>query len=91
MIIGVNLEGSKPEEATKAVQEFTKEKPFPYPCVIADESVTKNLPKFEGIPTWFFIDREGKLRYQKTGAQSPYELDGIIEALLKQPAKDASK
>lgn len=62
VIIGLSLDQQGPE----VVKKFVEQLGVNYSILIADEDVTEAY-RVTAIPTTFVIDREGRLRHQKTG------------------------
>jgi hypothetical protein len=49
-------------------------------------STREQVPGFGAFPTKLFIDRSGKVRYLIEGAVPVAKLEGVIKALLAEPA-----
>ncbi len=78
-IIGVSLDQAGPE----VVKSFAAKYKVTYPLVMGDEAVVRAFGGVEAIPTTFLIDREGKIRDRKMGAEETAEYEKKILAILK--------
>lgn len=91
-IVGINYERSPigellpPDEARKKIQEFMKDTPLNYPCVLAEETTPDAVPGFQGFPTTLFIDRSGKVRAKLVGYTPMSRLEALVKLLLEEPA-----
>ncbi len=54
-----------------------------YQIVMGDESIQSAFGSMEAIPTTFLIDRDGKIRDRKVGAESKDEYEKKVVSLLK--------
>jgi thiol-disulfide isomerase/thioredoxin len=88
-IIGLNYEGSNGEEAAETVRSFIADNGMNYPCALGDEATQKQVPDFRGYPTTLFIDKTGKVRLKVVGLHEYAFLEGIVQALLEEPAPEA--
>lgn len=55
-----------------------------YPTLLPDTSVRNNYGGINSVPTKFFIDRKGRLRFSVVGMLLRAELDSLITPLLKE-------
>ena len=86
-MIGVNFErGVDEEQNLKSVQKAISNFELNYPCLLGDDSIRAQIPRFEGYPTTLFIGKDGAVRHMEVGAH-PYEyLESIVKALLAEDA-----
>lgn len=78
VIVGVSLDQGGPE-VVKAYAEKIK---VNYQLVMGDEEIAAAFGGMEAIPTTFLIDRNGKIRDRKVGAEPAAEYEKKIKALL---------
>ncbi len=80
-IVGISLDTTGLEE----VQDFCEKYKVNYPVLYAGDQSEEVVAKFggiRGIPTTFFIDREGKIHKVVTGAVSRKTFEKNIKSLL---------
>lgn len=63
MVIGVAMEYPSPQ----IVLDFLKENPIPYPVVMGDYKMAKQIGAVEALPTSFLFDPKGKLASYQPG------------------------
>lgn len=86
-MIGVNFErGADDEQNLKSVQKAISKHNLNYPCIMGDDSIRAQIPRFEGYPTTLFIGRDGAVRHMEVGAHSYEYLESIVKALLDEQA-----
>lgn len=76
-----NQEGAEREELVK---KFMKDHGYTFP-VVYDESQVVEKYKVQGIPTQFYIDREGTIRFKQIGFSGPemeFSMGMMIDVLL---------
>jgi thiol-disulfide isomerase/thioredoxin len=82
-IVGLAYEHAEDaEEAMQLVKDFVAESGINYPCALGDETTQELVPDFQGFPTTLFIDREGVVRLQLTGAQPHAKLESVVKELV---------
>lgn len=81
-IVGLNFENGEGDEAVASIKEFLESTPLPYPLVVNGSEIRSKLPFFSGIPTCFYVGRDGKIRFRTTGARGAPELETILTTLL---------
>jgi thiol-disulfide isomerase/thioredoxin len=79
VIVGISLDEAGPA----AVKSFIEKNKIGYPIVMADEEVVKAFGGVEVLPTTFIIDREGKIRERKEGAEETEAYEKRIKLYLK--------
>lgn len=77
-IVGVSLDEAGPA----VVKDFAGKFGINYQMLMADESVIAAFGGVEAIPTTFLIDRDGKIRDRKVGAEPTEVYEQKIKALL---------
>jgi thiol-disulfide isomerase/thioredoxin len=90
-IVGLNCERVEGEEARELVKKFVAENKMPYRCALADESLTKKIPDFEGFPTMLLIDRRGRVRLKQVGYTEAALLEAGIQKLLAEGGEAEKK
>ncbi|HEX2852709.1 MAG TPA: TlpA disulfide reductase family protein [Opitutaceae bacterium] len=79
VIIGISLD----EKGPKVVKDFAAKLGVSYQMVMADNKIVEAFGGIEAIPTTFIIDRTGKIRDRKVGAEPTADYEKRIVALLK--------
>jgi thiol-disulfide isomerase/thioredoxin len=79
VIIGVSLDEGGPE----VVKPFMAKFQINYPIVMGDDTVQAAFGGMEAIPTTFLIDREGRVRDRKQGAEPTETYEQKVLAVLK--------
>ncbi|WP_051276506.1 TlpA family protein disulfide reductase [Desulfovirgula thermocuniculi] len=79
-VLAVNLTSS--ERSPGAVQEFLKENGYTFPVLLDGRGEVAGLYLVRAIPTTFFLDGDGVIRYRHTG---PLTLQDMLEILAKLP------
>ena len=77
---GLVIVGIAVNDTAASVKGFIAKQGVNYPSVMGDDAVVEAFGGIEGIPTTFIIDREGKIRDRKVGAEDAAEYE---QALLK--------
>lgn len=78
VIVGLSLDRRPLNE----VKDFVAKHGINYPIAIAGFSEVEAFGNFEAIPTTFVIDREGRLRFRKSGTAHIDELEALVKPLL---------
>ncbi len=82
VILGVNLTD---QDSISDVKSFVREFKLTYPILLDRDGSVSNLYQIEGLPTTFFINREGIIRTVVVGGpMSETFIRSKIEALLKE-------
>jgi peroxiredoxin len=79
VIVGVSLDQAGPS----VVKTYAEKTGVNYPLVMGDDEVVAAFGGMEAIPTTFLIDRDGKIRDRKVGAEPTADYEKKIVALLK--------
>lgn len=79
VIVGISLDAQGPG----VVKQFVQKYGVNYQIVMGTDEVVTAFGGFDAIPTTFLIDREGKIRDKKTGAEPTEEYEKRVVALLK--------
>lgn len=77
LFVGVSVD----ETGWDVVRPFAKEFKINYPLVVDDGAVREKYGPFQGIPTTFFINKEGKVEYVAPGMVSKETIEPILEEL----------
>ena len=78
VIVGIAVNDTEP-----AVKSFAAKQGVNYTLVMGDDAVVEAFGGMEAIPTTFIIDREGKIRERKVGAENPAEYEQTLRKYLK--------
>jgi len=79
VIVGVSLD----EKGPSVVKQFAEKFGVNYQMVMADEGIVEAFGGIEAIPTTFIVDRSGKIRDRKIGAEPTAEYEKRLLAFLK--------
>ncbi|MEY4939256.1 MAG: hypothetical protein RIQ93_991 [Verrucomicrobiota bacterium] len=77
-IVGVSLDEAGPT----VVKDFAAKFGINYQMLMADETIAEAFGGVEAIPTTFLIDRDGKIRDRKVGAEPTEVYERKIKAVL---------
>ncbi|MEW5798479.1 MAG: TlpA disulfide reductase family protein [Bacteroidota bacterium] len=80
LVIGVSVD--KDSDVLTLVSDFTKEKNVKYPIVIDNGDLENAFGGLRGIPTTFYIDKNGKIAKKLVGLQSKEKFASEFDALL---------
>ena len=80
LIIGISVD--RGGDALNLVSDFTKENNVKYPIVIDNGDLEKAFGGLRGIPTTFYIDKNGKIVKKMIGAQSKETFAKEFDAIL---------
>jgi thiol-disulfide isomerase/thioredoxin len=90
-VVGLNFEGTPIKEARTTVRKFIKDNGINYTCLLGEDKIKEQLPKFTAYPTLVFLDRTGRVRLERLGYH-PYEmLEAIVTTLLEEPRTAVAK
>jgi len=78
VIVGVSLDEAGPEVVKRFIEKFG----VGYQVVMGDEAIQAAFGGMEAIPTTFLIDREGRIRDKKVGAEPTADYERKIAAVL---------
>ncbi|HVU22562.1 MAG TPA: TlpA disulfide reductase family protein [Opitutus sp.] len=87
VIVGMSVDQQGPE----VVKDFIAKYGVDYQIVMADDAATEAFAgdqPIEAIPTTFIIDRDGKIRDRKMGAEDTAEYEKTILQYLKPAASE---
>jgi len=76
MVIGVAME----YPSAKVVMDFLKETPLPYPIVLGDYKMARQIGTVEGLPTSYLFDPTGKLVSHQSGAITRGSVEEFIRS-----------
>ncbi len=78
VIIGVSLDTMNPAY----VKKFVEANAMNYTVVMGDSSAVDAFGGFDGIPTTFLINREGRIVHRKTGFMDHAEYEALVKKTL---------
>ncbi len=81
---GLVLLAVNSEDNPNSAQQFIREKQMPFPVLFDPNGETSRLFRSNGLPSTYFIDPSGNLRFSWTGQISPTILDQRVTPLLAQ-------
>jgi len=79
---GLEIIGFSVDRDQKAVIDFAKNKGVNYPIAFADGEMQEDYGGIQGIPTTFFVDREGRITGKVVGARDEAFFEKEIIKLL---------
>jgi thiol-disulfide isomerase/thioredoxin len=79
VVIGVSIDEGGPKDVKSFIEKYGVD----YRIVMGNEAVAKAFGGVEIIPTTFIIDRSGKIRDRKVGAEPTEEFEKRLLAILK--------
>jgi len=79
-IIGVSLD----QKGEAVLKPFVRDYRITYPIVLGTRKVALDYGGIKGIPTTFFIDRNGRISSHFVGLQSSHVIEESLKKLLKQ-------
>lgn len=88
-IIGVHTPELEIERNIETVRREIAKLDIRYPIVTDNDNATWNAYKVEAWPTWFVIDKAGRVRWMHVGEGAYDETERLIKQLLAEP--DQSK
>jgi len=79
---GLEIIGLSVDRDRKAVVDFVKKRGVNYTVAFADGEIQENYGGIRGIPTTFFVDREGRIAKHVVGARGEAFFENEIIKLL---------
>jgi len=76
IVIGIAME----YPSTKVVLDFLKTHPLPYPIVLGDYKIAKQIGAVEGLPTSYLFDQTGKLVSSQSGNVTQDSVEKFISS-----------
>jgi len=70
------------QEDAKAVSDYASRVGFTFPMVADPQTQIASRYRTMGIPTHFFIDRDGTIREIRLGGLQPQDMDALVAQLL---------
>ncbi len=58
------------DEDEKRLQRYLNDAKFPFPVARVSMEQAQKLMGFDNVPSTFYVDRDGVVRYQVTGSES---------------------
>lgn len=80
---GLVIIGIAVNDTVDSVKAYMAKQGINYTIVMGDDAVVEAFGGIEGIPTTFIIDREGKIRERKVGAENHEAYAATVEKYLK--------
>ncbi len=77
IVLGVNVGESRAE-----VEAFAAARDLPFPLLLDEKAEASNRYRVIGVPSTFFVDREGILRAQFFGPIANADLEQLLPAIL---------
>ena len=75
------------DEDARRLQRYLNEMKFPFPVARLPAAQAEQVMGFDNLPSTFYIDRKGIVRYQLTGSEShgdsPTRVSWFIDQLIK--------
>jgi hypothetical protein len=76
------------DEDEKRLQRYLNDMKFPFPVAVIAADQAEKLMGFDNVPSTFYVDRDGIVRYQVGGSEShgdsPNRVNWYIDQLKKQ-------
>jgi len=85
VVIGVAMD----DNAEDVVPKFAQNMKIDYPVLLGTEAVADQYGGVEGLPTTFYIGRDGKIVKRIAGLTSHSDIEESIKAALNTPASQA--
>jgi peroxiredoxin len=76
------------DQNPRAAQQYAQENKLPFPVLLDEDSKTADSYNVEGIPTFFVVDKQGKVRYFHAGADAA--ADVLLTFAVEQAGAPAS-
>ena len=80
-VLGISVD--RGEDVLQMVHKFAQANNLHYPIIIDNGELEKAFGGIRGIPTTFFIDKNGKIAQRMIGLQSKAVFASALDALLK--------
>lgn len=77
----VNFYAVNIQESTDKIREFFIKHRYEMPVLMDEDASTARLFQITAIPTTIVIDRNGSIKYRKTGGVTKSELEGVLKGL----------
>jgi thiol-disulfide isomerase/thioredoxin len=76
IVIGIAMEYPSPN----VVLDFLKTHPLPYPIVLGDSKIAKQIGSLQALPTSFLFDQTGKMVSSQTGSVTRASVEEFIRS-----------
>lgn len=76
------------DQNPRAAQQYTQENKLPFPVLLDEDSKTADSYNVEGIPTFFVVDKQGKVRFFHAGADAAADM--LLTIAVEQAGAPAS-
>jgi thiol-disulfide isomerase/thioredoxin len=84
VIVGVHSPEFTYEHDVANVQQAIRDLKIPYPVALDNDMKTWNAYRVYAWPTWFIVDKQGRIRFSHIGEGAYAESEQAILALLKE-------
>jgi len=74
------------DDDSKRLQRYLNEMKFPFPVARAAAGQAEQVMGFDNIPSTFYVDREGIVRYEAGGSESHGDSPSRVSWLIDQLA-----
>jgi thiol-disulfide isomerase/thioredoxin len=82
VVIGVSKDDEGPKRSAM-VRDFVAAHGMNYTIVFTDDALEDALGGIDAIPTTYIIDRDGRIRSKKVGAEPPADFERKVLAVLR--------
>jgi thiol-disulfide isomerase/thioredoxin len=82
VVVGVSKDDDTPKRLA-TVRDFAASHGMNYTIVFTDDNIEDALGGIDAIPTTYIIDREGRIRSKKVGAEAPADFEKKVLAVLR--------
>ncbi len=79
------------DSGEKQIADFANQMGINYPVLVGNEEVENAYGGVDGLPTTFYIGRDGKIVERVEGLRSHYEIESNVKAALAQPGPVAEQ
>jgi peroxiredoxin len=79
-VLGISVD--RDADAVTMVHKFAKENKLNYPIAVDNGQLSEAFGGIRGIPTSFFVDRQGVIKRKMIGAQSKETFSSVMKELM---------
>ena len=76
------------DEDSKRLQRYLTEMKFPFPVARAVVAHAERVMGLDNTPTTFYVDRDGIVRYQVNGSESPGDSPNRVSWFIDQLSRN---
>ena len=77
------------DESPGDVREFWKSRGYSFPAAMRSDAFFERYGRVSTTPMFYIVDRQGVLRHRIAGTIASEKLEGLLKALLAEPARVA--